>query len=128
MCQPVQLCSLMFDGPCEMRMESVMQHCSCLDIAFALEDDLLIILTASPLLIRGLAVYSLLQGVGSLCAGVPRVFDRIHNGVISKIDEKGGMAAKLFHWGYRMKSKKLKRNVRCDQVLLHSHHARAELQ
>ena len=48
---------------------------------------------------RGLALCSLVHDVGSLSAGVPRVFDRIHNGVISKIDEKGGIAAKLFHWG-----------------------------
>lgn len=53
---------------------------------------------------------------GALHAGVPRVFDRIYNGVITKIEEKGGIAAKLFHWGYSLKSKKLKRNVRNDKV------------
>ena len=77
---------------------------------------------------RGLALCSLVHDVGSLSAGVPRVFDRIHNGVISKIDEKGGIAAKLFHWGYKIKSKKLKRNIRCDQVLSCSHLVRARLQ
>ena len=49
-------------------------------------------------------------------AGVPRVFDRIHNGVITKLEEKGGLAAKLFHWGYSIKSKKLRKNVRQDKV------------
>ena len=49
-------------------------------------------------------------------AGVPRVFDRIHNGVITKLEEKGGLAAKLFHWGYSIKSKKLQKNVRQDKV------------
>jgi long-subunit acyl-CoA synthetase (AMP-forming) len=53
------------------------------------------------------------------CAGVPRVFDRIYNGVVSKIEEKGGLAAKLFHWGYRVKSAKLKRNIRNDKVPPH---------
>ena len=51
-------------------------------------------------------------------AGVPRVFDRIHNGVITKLEEKGGLAAKLFHWGYSIKSKKLQKNVRQDKVRL----------
>lgn len=53
-------------------------------------------------------------------AGVPRVFDRIYNGVVSKIDEKGGIAAKLFHWGFKIKSSKLRRNVPCNKVLLTS--------
>lgn len=53
-------------------------------------------------------------------AGVPRVFDRIYNGVVSKIEEKGGIAAKLFHWGFKIKSNKLRRNVPCNKVLLTS--------
>lgn len=44
------------------------------------------------------------------------MFDRIHNGVVSKIEAKGGLAAKLFHWGYRLKRAKLKRNIRNDKV------------
>ena len=47
------------------------------------------------------------------------MFDRIYNGVVSKIEEKGGLAAKLFHWGYRVKSAKLKRNIRNDKVPPH---------
>ena len=47
------------------------------------------------------------------------MFDRIHNGVVSKIEEKGGLAAKLFHWGFRIKSAKLKRNIRNDKVPPH---------
>ena len=47
---------------------------------------------------------------------MPRVFDRIHNGVITKLEEKGGLAAKLFHWGYSIKAKKLRKNVRQDKV------------
>jgi hypothetical protein len=35
---------------------------------------------------------------------------------MTKINEKGGLAAKLFHWGYRRKSAKLKRNVPHDKV------------
>ena len=46
------------------------------------------------------------------------MFDRIHNGVITKLEEKGGLAAKLFHWGYSIKSKKLRKNVRQDKVRL----------
>lgn len=50
------------------------------------------------------------------CTGVPRVFDRIYAGAMTKIDEKGGLAAKLFHWGYRRKSAKLKQNIPHNKV------------
>lgn len=53
-----------------------------------------------------------------MAAGVPRVFDRIYAGAMTKIEEKGGIAARLFHWGYSRKSAKLKRNIRANKVRL----------
>lgn len=47
---------------------------------------------------------------------MPRVFDRIYAGAMSKIEEKGGLAAKLFKWGYSRKSARLKRNIPADRV------------
>jgi long-chain acyl-CoA synthetase len=35
--------------------------------------------------------------------GVPRVFDRIYSGVLSKIQEAGGLKACLFNWGFKRK-------------------------
>ena len=53
-----------------------------------------------------------------LCAGVPRVFDRIYTGAMAKIEEKGGLAARLFKLGYGIKAAKLRRNIRYDKVCL----------
>lgn len=50
------------------------------------------------------------------CAGVPRVFDRIYTGAMAKIEEKGGLAARLFKLGYGIKAAKLRRNIRYDKV------------
>lgn len=44
------------------------------------------------------------------------MFDRIYAGAMAKIEEKGGLAARLFHWGYRRKSARLKRNIAADKV------------
>ena len=49
-------------------------------------------------------------------AGVPRVFDRIYTGAMAKIEEKGGLAARLFKLGYGIKAAKLRRNIRHDKV------------
>ncbi|KAK9817123.1 hypothetical protein WJX72_009841 [[Myrmecia] bisecta] len=35
--------------------------------------------------------------------GVPRVFDRIYAGVLAKINQAGGLKAKLFHYGFNRK-------------------------
>jgi hypothetical protein len=48
-------------------------------------------------------------------AGVPRVFDRIYAAAMGKI-EKGGLAARLFNWGYRTKAAKLAQNVQHDKA------------
>eukprot|EP00878_Enallax_costatus_P014704 GHUV01015380.1.p1 GENE.GHUV01015380.1~~GHUV01015380.1.p1 ORF type:complete len:524 (+),score=162.60 GHUV01015380.1:1230-2801(+) len=34
---------------------------------------------------------------------VPRVLDRIYNGILDKINSTGGIAKYLFHWGYKRK-------------------------
>jgi len=39
----------------------------------------------------------------TLFCGVPRVFDRIYNGVIAKVDGGSGLKKALFHWGYKRK-------------------------
>ena len=39
----------------------------------------------------------------TLFCGVPRVFDRIYAGVISKVDGGSAIKKALFHWGYRRK-------------------------
>ena len=44
------------------------------------------------------------------------MFDRIYAGAMAKIEEKGGLAAKLFKWGYSRKSARLRRNIPADRV------------
>ena len=43
------------------------------------------------------------------------MFDRIYSAAMAKI-EKGGLAARLFHWAYSTKAARLKQNVRHDKV------------
>uniref|UniRef100_A0A7N0TBT4 AMP-dependent synthetase/ligase domain-containing protein n=1 Tax=Kalanchoe fedtschenkoi TaxID=63787 RepID=A0A7N0TBT4_KALFE len=49
----------------------------------------------------------------TLLVAVPAIIDRIRDGVSKKVEEKGGIAKKLFSWGYkRTKSSRRKLNVR----------------
>ena len=43
------------------------------------------------------------------------MFDRIYSAAMAKI-EKGGLAARLFHWAYSTKAARLQQNVRHDRV------------
>lgn len=79
---------------------------------------LLFVVPRQPLLFMAPARFNCLICTFSFCAGVPRVFDRIYASAMAKIEEKGGLAAKLFKWGYSRKSARLKRNIPADRVNL----------
>lgn len=48
--------------------------------------------------------------------GVPRVFDRIYAGVVSKVKEGGGIKAFLFNWGFNRKLHFLREGVPSAKV------------
>jgi len=52
-------------------------------------------------------IKGLVEDIGALrptlFCGVPRVFDRIYAGVMSKVEEGSSLKRMLFHWGYRRK-------------------------
>lgn len=52
----------------------------------------------------------------TLFCGVPRVFDRIYAGVMSKVDSGSPIKRALFHWGYRRKLHALEAGYAFDKA------------
>lgn len=52
----------------------------------------------------------------TIFVGVPRVFDRIHSGILAKVDAAGGIKKRLFQWALARKQHFIQRGFPVNKV------------